>query len=330
MIVYLIKMLICSGALYFLYHLLLRKETYFHLNRVYLWAILFVSITIPLLHFSLAERTFTESFLYSFINSTQELFFVIWLDEVVISAKAPYSFDWVQLLEVTYIIGIFVFFMRIPVFAYRILYLRLKSRKYKVGNISLFVHSQPFTAFSFGGGVYVNKQELKKKNFKVVWKHELEHIKYGHTIESFFLEVFCCLFWFNPFVWAIKYRLKEIHEYQVDMSVIKQGVNTLDYQKHLVNYILDGDLFVGGSHFAATIVKRRIQMLVSKPSSLSKRMRFLAVVPVFVLLLAAFSFQSAEGDINTILPQKVIIEEIAIEKNKLFDTIPSNIEEKVK
>lgn len=330
MLAYLIKMLIFSGTLYLLYHWLLRRETYFHLNRIYLLAILAISITIPFLHLSLNSDYTQNSLIYSFINGTQDLFFVVWLDEVVISAKAPYSFNWVRLLEVAYIIGIFVFALRIPLFIYRIIRLRVKSRAYKCGNVVLLVHNEPFTAFSFWNYIYVNKEEFQDKNFKVVWKHELAHIRYGHTVESFLLEIICCFFWFNPFVWAVKNRLKEVHEFQVDSNLVQREIDTIDYQKHLLNYVLDGNVFAGGNHFATTAIKRRVSMLITKPSSWVKKMRFLVVIPVLVFLMSAFSFENENNHETLGEKQPVNTESFPTRYKEVLDTIPVLKEEKLR
>lgn len=289
MLPFLVKTVICSGLLYGFYYLLLRKETFFHLNRSYLLAALLLSAIIPILHISLdLAISPTESFLYSLINGTKEFFFVYLLDEVVIYGKAS-PFSWFNIIEKVYFIGIFVFSIRIFIFLYQILKLHLASKKYKVGGISLYVHEKPYTAFSFWNIIYVNKQELLASHFRVIWKHEVQHIKYGHTVESFLLELWCSLFWFNPFVWAIKRKLKELHEYQTDSSLIRQGIDSVVYQQHLLNYTLAGRNFAAANNFAATALKNRIKMLAKTQSSIWRKAKFSFVVPIILLLFIAFA-----------------------------------------
>lgn len=290
MLAFLAKIMICSSLFCGLYHFLLRKETYFHLNRIYLLAGLLLSVFIPALHISIGiQESAPESLFYSFVNGTKELFLVYILDEVVIYGKAS-PFTWANILEKIYLIGIFVFSLRIPVFLYQLIKLHLNSRKYKINGISLYVHHEPYVAFSFGRSIYVNKEELEAPDFKTIWKHELQHIKFGHTVESFFLELWCCAFWFNPFVWMSKNRLKELHEFQVDNKLISEGLDVIAYQKHLVNYALAGNAFTASSNFAAIAIKRRVQMLSSKRSSLGRHIRLLAILPLLLLLTSAFAF----------------------------------------
>lgn len=328
MLVYLIKTLICSGTLYLLYYWLLRKQTYFHLNRIYLLSILVLSAIIPYLHISVESYYTQDSFIQSFINNSKELFFTVWLDEVIVLAKAPYS--WVDLLETTYLIGIFVFSLRIILFLYRIIVLRLASRVYTIGHIKLLVHEKPFAAFSFMHYIYANKEDFQSSHFKVIWKHELAHIQHLHTIESFLLEIICCLFWFNPFVWAIKHKLKDIHEYQIDAHLVKKGINRIDYQQQLVNYVLRGELFSGGSHFATSVIKHRIAMLIKKPSPWQKKIRFVVVVPVLMLLLSAFSLKYEKKILRPQALKSAKIEDVSQSGLNLSDTIPKIIDEKVK
>lgn len=321
MIPFLIKTLICSGLLYGLYYFLLRKETFFHLNRIFLLAVLGVSALIPVLHFSIPiEVSAPESFFYSLVDGTKELFFVYLLDEVVIYGKAS-PFGWPNIIEKVYFIGIFVFSIRIVVFLYQILKLHRKSKKYSVKGIRLFVHQEPYTAFSFWNIIYVNAEELKSDSFKVIWKHEIEHIKQGHTIESFLLELWCCLFWFNPFVWAIKRRLKEIHEYQTDSSLIRKGMDSIVYQQHLLNYTLEGHSFTVASNFAATALKNRITMLARTQSSIWKKAKLSLALPVLLLLVFAFATNFTSLTASTsIEPTVPVVDSLTT------DTIPVNFE----
>ncbi len=264
MLPFLAKTIICSSLFYGLYYILLRKETFFHLNRLYLLAILGLSVGIPLLHISInLESSLPESFIYSVVNSTKEFFFVYVLDEVVIYGKAS-PFSWYNILEKIYFAGIIVFSARLLLYLYKMFILSLKAKRYKVKNVYLYLHEQPYTAFSFGNAVYANKYEFQNSDFKVVWKHELTHIKYGHTFESLLLELFCCAFWFNPFVWAIKKTLKDVHEYQTDNQLVKQGIDSISYQQHLLNYTLTGGQFETTSHFAATALLWHFQP-ISQP-----------------------------------------------------------------
>lgn len=289
MLPFLVKTVICSGLFYGLYYLLLRKETFFQLNRLYLLAALVLAALIPILHISL-DFTISapESFLYNLVDGTKEFFFVYLLDEVIIYGKAS-PFSWFNILEKIYFIGIFVFSIRLFIFGYQLIKLNWNAKKYKVGNVRLYVHTQPYTAFSFWNIIYVNKEEFQTLHFKVIWKHEIQHIKYGHTIESFLLEVWCCLFWFNPFVWVMKRRLKELHEYQTDSSLIRQGMDSVVYQQHLLDYTLDGHSFATASNFAATALKNRIKMIAKNRSSIWRKARFSVAVPLVLLLLLAFA-----------------------------------------
>ncbi len=315
MLPFLIKTVICSGLFYGLYYFLLRKETFFHLNRLFLLVALLFSVIIPLLHISInLETSVAESLLYSLVNGTKEFFFVYLLDEVVIYGKAS-PFSWYNIVEKVYFIGIFTFSIRIFVFLYRLLQLRWKSRKYKAGNSHLFVHELPYTAFSFGNAIYVNKKEMQAPYFRVIWQHELMHIKLGHTLESFLLEVWCCLFWFNPFVWAMKRQLKELHEYQVDRQLIQEGMDSVVYQQHLLDYTLDGAAFAAANNFAATALKNRIKMLTKMQATFWQKTKFAFVLPVLLLLVFVFSVDFVDS-VETTVPKTQNIQH--------FDQLPAD------
>ncbi len=55
-ILYLIESGLCLSVLFVLYHLFFRKETYFTFNRYYLIGIIFLSLTIPLVHVNLRVK----------------------------------------------------------------------------------------------------------------------------------------------------------------------------------------------------------------------------------------------------------------------------------
>ncbi len=295
MLLFLIKSLICTALLYGVYKISFREETYFTTARIYLLSILTLSIAIPLVHIPVSfsvETSFDTLFSYM-IEGARNLLFVNLLDEVVIWGS-PSGVNWVLWLERLYIIGILIFSLRLLRFFFEILRLHTKSKKHKVGNINLYIHQESYTAFSFLNNVYVNKEEFREASFRVVWKHELEHIRQLHTFESFMLELLCCLFWFNPIVWICRSNLKELHEFLVDESMLKQGVDSLSYQKYLVNYAFGGDVFTSGNHFAVVSVKRRIQMMDRNRHEIFHRWKFVFMLPVLLLLLCAFSLDQAE------------------------------------
>ncbi len=72
------------------------------------------------------------------------------------------------------------------------------------------------------------------KNNPSVMQHERAHIRLRHSWDNLFVSFVEVLQWFNPCIWMLDYSLREVHEYEADVSVLSHGVTLQNYQSLLI------------------------------------------------------------------------------------------------
>jgi beta-lactamase regulating signal transducer with metallopeptidase domain len=73
------------------------------------------------------------------------------------------------------------------------------------------------------------------ERIRIVLGHELAHVRRGDWLVQLSVEVFRALFWFNPLVWMIRYRMRQESERACDDAVLNRGVPAAEYAAHLLD-----------------------------------------------------------------------------------------------
>ena len=101
---YLLQVNIYLVIFYCFYKLLLAKETYFMLNRVYLIAAGFFSLAIPFLRFELFSKKVVSDELYISVSELNNV-----VSNYAIMPQTQEQYDWGRLIVIIYLIGAFLF-----------------------------------------------------------------------------------------------------------------------------------------------------------------------------------------------------------------------------
>lgn len=260
---YLLQVNIYLIVFFCFYKLLLDKETYFILNRIYLIASGVLSLAIPFLRFEwLATQPVAQRM---YIGVDQLNGFVI---QSVTNPNAE-KFNWGNLIVAIYVSGILFFICR---FIYQLITVR--KMFYNVGN---------GTAFSF-----LNKKAISQDvpELETIDLHEEIHIKQKHTIDVLFFEFLAIFMWFNPIIYAYKCTVKNIHEFLADEAAANfQG------DKELYSLLLLSQAFgtrpsdLTNGFFTKSLIKKRIFMLHKQRSKKTAILKYGLFVPLFALTL---------------------------------------------
>ena len=81
--------------------------------------------------------------------------------------------------------------------------------------------------------IVISEADLEE-NGREILIHETAHISNHHSVDLLVADL--CIFfqWFNPASWLLKQELQNIHEYEADETVIKEGVDAKQYQLLLI------------------------------------------------------------------------------------------------
>ena len=247
---YILKSAICLALFYLFYRLLLSKETFHRFNRVALLGILLLSLLIPLIevtttqHTEMAKTMLTLEQLLIMANFYQDTASVVTPVETNSNTLSG-----IQIGLIIYLAGILFFACRNLCSLTRLLLLLRSGKKEKYhSGIQVITHNKEIAPFSWMKYIVISRADLEE-NGREILIHETAHIRNRHSIDLLIADV--CIFfqWFNPAAWLLKQELQNIHEYEADETVIKEGVDAKQYQLLLIKKAVDTRLYSMANSF---------------------------------------------------------------------------------
>lgn len=115
--------------------------------------------------------------------------------------------------------------------------------------------------------------------------HELAHIRQGHSVDVFVLELLGVFFWWNPLIYAYKQALRTVHEHLADEAALRQ-TDTQHYGRLLIGQAQSGPVLALANHFTHSQLKKRILMMMQAKSKPARRWKYAFCLPVTLVLLA--------------------------------------------
>ena len=281
-VLYLIKCSIGLAIVWLFYQLLLRRLTFYSMNRWYLMGYAVLSFLLPLIHIALpAEEKMTR-------NMQVIRYIPVITAAPSGSATAPgvaYT-GWDMLLAIL-ALGVVLLLVRLLI---RYLSLRrIQKGAVLIGDshVTIYHVNELIIPFSFGKAIYINPRLHSEKECEEIILHEYVHVRQRHTVDILIGEVLCILSWFNPFSWLIRHSIRQNLEFIADRQVLASGLDKKAYQYHLLKAV--GESRYGlANNFNFSSLKKRIIMMNKSRSAKLHLLKFLFIVPLLGVLLVAF------------------------------------------
>ena len=297
--IYAIRWAVTLTLLYSLYRLLLRRETFHRLNRAVLLAILVVSPLLPLVPLHTDEPTAMDVMLTRIeeplISPTSDANNATLATQ---EGKNVASGLWVRYLAYIYIIGIAV---ALAAYLFRLLALmRVIRRSQRITHpivpkdVHLMLDMRIKQPSSWMHWIIIGPMDLKQ-NAETVLRHELAHVRMGHSWDVMLSDLTCRLLWCLPFAWMLRQDLVDVHEYQADEAVLQGGVTLEDYEHLLVRKAVQTQMLPITNTLRRGTLKKRFVMMHCRRSSRRSRLKLLYLLPA----LAASLWVSAKGEVYT-------------------------------
>ena len=301
--VYILKASVCLVGFYLFYRLLLSQETFHRFNRIALLGVLVLSGLVP---FAEGTMQWFSSFNQPLLELEEMILMADFEPEAVVEEAVAAPFPWRALLVGIYLAGVVFFLLRHLWSLGRMVGLIKRCRKEYLDNgITLFVHDNNKVApFSWMKIIVIAEEDLKE-NEDAILKHECAHIKYGHSWDLLLAELCVILQWFNPAAWLMKQELQNIHEYEADEWVIQNGIDAKRYQLLIIKKAVGARLYSIANSFNHSSLKKRITMMIKKKSNPWARMKYLYVLPMAAIAVAAFARPEVSNELNEISSVKV-------------------------
>lgn len=281
---YLIQVNLYLVLFYGLYLVLLRNETFFKMNRVYLMGSALLSMMIPLLKAEWVNQLFvTDS-----VKEFSQTFNTIITDVSFPTGKAAESAgnlvtkqplfvlaDWLTIIYVAVtLLLLFNFFRK--------LYLLNRVLKGDFNG----------KAFSFFNRIAIDERLEGKET---IMEHELVHVKQWHSADVLFFEIFALINWFNPIAFGYKRSIKTIHEFIADETASNFTNDKAAYALLLVsNSFNTQPEHLTNNFFNQTLLKRRLIMLNKSKSKKVAILKYGFAAPLFAAMVI-FSSATAAG-----------------------------------
>lgn len=259
------------------YYFILRKLTFYTINRLFLvFGILFSSVYpfIDLTDFFHQQNPQAVAFVPE-INQQVKSFMP--------STILMQYWYWISLL---FYAGVLVMGVRLVIQFLSLLKIHQQSSPGTVSNFKVRVLNQPVGPFSFWQTVYINPALHNENELNTILTHEQIHVKQWHTLDIILAEISVVFYWFNPGVWLMKKAVKENLEFLTDEKILKRGMDRKAYQYSLLDV---GNLVPAVNivnNFNLSDLKKRIKMMNAKRSSKFSLVRYFFIAPILLLTLA--------------------------------------------
>ena len=300
-LVYILKSAVCLAIFYLFYRLLLSKETFHRFNRMALLGVMLLSCLLPLVKVTVGQASPVNAQ----VMSMEDLLLMYqWNSEAVVE-EGSRPFHWQEGLVLVYFVGLFFVIVRHLWSLGRMLYLIRHSRCERLDNgIRLVVHRRKLAPFSWMRYIVISETDLKESGHHIL-VHEMAHIHHRHSWDLLLTEACAWLQWFNPAIWLLKQELQNIHEYEADEEVLRQGINAKEYQMLLIKKAVGARLYSIANSFNHSSLKKRITMMIRKKSNPWARAKYLYVLPLAAVTVAAFARPEISKPLDEISSVKV-------------------------
>jgi len=276
LLLYLLESAICVSALYFIYWLFLKRDTFFRLNRFYLVAMVIFSILFPLLPLRWTPSDPTATV-------------VVMLEPVIVTpARLEQTLQaylqWIEIAAVVYFTGVLIFLLR---FALQLIQLFSITRQFGIskrnGRRVVFV-DRGYAPFSFFNLVFINEGALPESSLRTILEHESVHMRQYHSLDMILIELSAILQWFNPIMWLAGREMKSIHEFLADEAVLQNGISRSRYQQMILDETMGIRVNNLTNNFNVSLLKKRIAMMTKSKSKKWAKGKVLIAVPVLMVL----------------------------------------------
>ena len=312
-LVYILKSAACLAVFYLFYKLLMSRDTFHRFNRFALLGLLVLSSLLPLVEASVNSPAAVQETMLTL----EQLLLMADIQpegESMAAATPSATVLWLRAALLVYLTGIVFFIVRNLCSLARLdrlirqgkreaLDSYLPDRKEK--NVRLVVHDHDIAPFSWMHWIVIARKDLEE-NGREILIHELAHIHNRHSWDLLLADLCIFVQWFNPAAWLLKQELQNIHEYEADETVLREGVNARNYQMLLIKKAVGTRLYSMANSFNHSSLKKRITMMLKEKSNPWARAKYLYIVPLAALAVTAFARPEVSAVADEISAVKVI------------------------
>ena len=280
--------------LYVPYMLILRKESFFRLNRAVLLLILLFSVVLPVLdvHFlSLDSHPVVQATKDQMLQVGIPVHGYHLLPELDVQARhVPTQISWFRILSVLFSL------VALAILLWRAMQIMRMNHEVTCGSLwhevegGVHIHCRggQVAPFSWMNHVVISEKDFHE-NGREILLHETGHIRALHSWDLLLLSAVQILQWWNPLAYVLGMSLRDVHEYEADDNVLRHGVSAREYQLLLIKKAVGASSYTFANNFNHNLTLKRIIMMQKSKSSVWMRSKVLYIIPMAGLALSAFA-----------------------------------------
>ncbi len=336
MIPYLLHVSILLAGSFILYWILLRKETFYKLNRVFLLAAVVLSLTLPVFEMptqfsfrtpvvetgapvELTKSTIpaieraSSSNVKDLSNTTIPVVkqtteaaseTIIPVEEALteltfvesMQAKIS-SLNLFQILWMIYLVGVGIFLITFLIQFLILIAKRSQLEYIQDGKFRIYELTDDSPPFSFLKWIFINPSLYEFETYNQIIEHEKIHVRQAHYADKMIAEFAVIFFWFNPFVWMYRKAIANNLEFLTDETMLHIGADKEEYQMNLLRVSVPQHAMNLTTNYNESFLSARIKMMNNKKSSAKSSWKYLLIFPLIALSLATLNaVQSLEND----------------------------------
>lgn len=285
MTIFLLKLTLCWGFFALLYALLLRHETFFRLNRLYLLstAVLGIALTAGghLLPALLGAEGIAAGVLPTVSVGLQQ------------AEAVTRHWTWAEGLWAVYALGAVIAAARLAWGLMRLMGMARRGKATPLPDGCLLIETaESDVPFSFFKWVFVpqtSNSELRTSNHLML-AHERAHAHGWHSADVLLMELLCIALWFHPLAHWYRRAVRNVHEFLADEAASRR-TDKKQYGLLLIRQAQSGPALALVHHFFQSPLKQRLIMLMKQHSAPVRAFKYGLTLPLIALF--ALLFQQA-------------------------------------
>ena len=287
-LMYFLKVNIAIALFYLFYRLVFYNDTFWATRRFYLVVSILLSVVYPLISFSgwLEKQEPMQVIMTNYVQ----------LKEITVT-NAPVSYLNIEnVLLIIYGVISIILLIKMVVQLASILRWRLKGKRHILQAIEIIAIDATITPFSFFNSIFINPALHNEQETQQILTHECTHARQLHSLDVLLSELMTILFWINPAMWLLRREIQHNLEFLADNSVLKSGIDSKNYQYHLLqlSYQVPENQLI--NKFNISPLKKIIIMMNQQKTKKAGILKYSLIIP---LALALVLSSNAETLVNS-------------------------------
>ena len=293
LILYIIKATLYISVFQSFYLLVMRKTTFFRLNRIVFLAGTFLCLALPFvkIHMPVESAVISPIALIEEAISAEPMS----LPAAVVGAEAPVNWSRLMIIAI-FLSGALVSFIVTAVSYIRMCIMIRSVEPETIAQTQIRVIEEDIPSFSWGRQIVIGRKDLKEN--PAILTHERMHVRCGHSFDLMAYAIVTTLQWFNPIAWIARTELKMLHEYEADELTINKGIDATQYQLLLVKKAVGAKRFQLANGFNHSKLKNRITMMHKNKPNKWLRLTYFLCIPALIGAMCCCAQNSKADNIS--------------------------------